>query len=80
MTNLRDLLQYYLDHQKELMGKYQGRYIVITKDGVGGDFENERDAYFTAEQKYGLGTFIVQLCAAENESNSQHFMSLVSFC
>lgn len=62
MEDLKKNFQYYLDHQDELVKKYEGRYLVIKDCQVVGDFGVETDAYFNSVEKYGLGNFMLQLC------------------
>ena len=71
--------RYYLDHQTEFVGKYNGKYLVIKDNSVVGVYDNESEAYFESEAKYGLGNFIIQLCTPGDEAYAQHFMSRVAF-
>lgn len=80
MTDLHSLFQYYLDNQDELLKKYNGKFIVIKDNKVVGTFDNEAEAYFDSEKKYGLGNFLVQLCTPGDGGYTQHFMSRVAFC
>lgn len=68
MADLKELFQYYLSHQSELVKKYNGKYLVIIESGVVGAFDDENTAYFDAESKYGLGNFIIQLCTPGNDA------------
>ena len=79
MADLKANFQYYLDNQKELVKKYNGRYIVIKDESVVGDFGTEADAYFDSVNKYGLGNFLIQLCTKGEEAYTQTFSSRVSF-
>lgn len=62
MAILEELFQWYLDHQEELVKKYNGKYLVIKDNEVAGSYEDENTAYFDAVEKHGLGNFIIQLC------------------
>ncbi len=62
MSNLEQLFQWYLDHQEELVEKYNGKYLVIKDNKVVDSYDDENTAYFAAVEKYGLGNFILQLC------------------
>jgi len=77
---IKDLFQYYLRNQDQLLKEYNGKYLVITKDGVAGAFDTEAGAYYDAKEKYGLGQFIVQLCTPGDDAYSQQFFSpIVAF-
>lgn len=62
MANLEQLFQWYLDHQNELVEKYNGKHLVIKDNEVVAAYDDENTAYFDAVEKYGLGNFILQLC------------------
>lgn len=79
MGNLKEWFQYYIDNQNELVEKYSGKYLVIKDSQVVGVFDNERDAYFDSEKKYGLGNFIIQLCTPGHEAYIQAVSSRVTF-
>lgn len=79
MEVLKDLFKYYLEHQVELLPKFEGKYLVITKEGVVADFDSEAEAYFHAVAKYGLGNFIIQLCSRGDQDYTQQFTSRAVF-
>ena len=60
MDKIQDLFKYYLDNQEELVKKYDGKYLVITADGVQGAFDSLGDGYDTALKTYGKGNFMLQ--------------------
>ena len=37
---IEDLFKYYLEHQDELVSKYNGKYLIITSDGVVGAYDS----------------------------------------
>ena len=77
---LHDEFNYYLDHQKELLGQYEGRYLVIKNQQVIGDYGSRIEAYRETKKTHALGTFIIQLCEADTNAYSHTFHSLtVSF-
>jgi hypothetical protein len=47
--------QYYLEHQQELVEKYNGKVLVIIEDRVVGQYDNELDALIKSREKYELG-------------------------
>jgi len=65
--------KYYLDHQDELVQKYNGRVIVIAGESVVGDYKDDEDAYFDSKEKYELGTFLIQKCTPGDEAYTRHF-------
>lgn len=64
MADLKKEFQWYLDHQDELVDKYDGRFLVIVNQEVVGDYDSEIEAYFESKEKYGLGNFLLQRCSA----------------
>lgn len=67
---IKQLFDYYLSHQNELVEKYNDKYLIITKDGVVSVWNREDDAaaYHDAKKRYGLGNFIMQLCTPGAEA------------
>ncbi len=72
---VRSLFQYYLDNQANLVKQFDGKFLVITEEGVSGAYDREDLAYYAGKSKYGLGSFIVQLCTPGEEAYTQHFFS-----
>ena len=70
--------QYYLDHQDELIKKYDGQYIVIVGDKVVGSYDMQRQAYDETIKEHEEGTFLIQYCSPGEESYSHVFHSRVS--
>lgn len=71
--------QYFLDHQKELVKKYDNKFIVIIGEAVVGSYETEAEAFLKSSEKYELGTFLIQQCISGEEAYSQNFHSRVTF-
>jgi len=69
------LFKYYLDNQDELVRQYDGKYIIITSEGVKGAFSSMKDGYDEALSKYGKGNFMLQLCTKGDGAYSQHFFT-----
>lgn len=76
---LRKEFQYYIDHQAELVEKYNGKFIVIKDCKVVGAFDSEMDAINESVKVYELGTFLVQKCEPGSDSYTQTFHSRVVF-
>ncbi len=74
------LFRYYLDNQDSLVKEYDGKYIIITKDGVLGAYDTVKDGYDTALSRFGRGNFMLQLCTPGDGAYSQrYFTSRVAF-
>jgi hypothetical protein len=71
--------QYFVNHQEELVAKYNGRVIVIVGEEVIGDFSSEAEAYIAASKMYQPGSFLIQKCIPGKEAYKQTFNSRVAF-
>ena len=72
--------KYYLEHQDILLKKYNNRVIVIVDEKVIGDYDNFEQAFFqSVEEKYELGTFLIQECTEGEDTYTQHFPSRAIF-
>ncbi|MEH0154033.1 DUF5678 domain-containing protein [Limibacter armeniacum] len=71
--------QFYLNNQKELVEKFEGKHIVIIGEEVIGVYDTEEDAFNDASSKHELGTFLIQLCEAGDDSYTQVFHTRVAF-
>lgn len=69
--------QYYLQHQEELVLKYNNRFIVIVGQRVVGDYDTFADAVSESQKKYSQGTFLVQRCSEGNKDYSFTYHSRV---
>ena len=79
MEKLEKEFKYYLEHQDELVKKYNGKFIVIKDCKVIGVFDSELEAVEKTAEKYELGTFLVQKCEPGAESYTQTYHSRVLF-
>jgi hypothetical protein len=79
MSNLEDELNYYIQHQDELVRKYEGKYLIIKGQEVVGAYDSEIEAYVDGKEKYELGTFLIQPCMPGSENYTQTFHSRVTF-
>lgn len=79
MEKLEKEFKYYLEHQNELVKKYNGKFIVIKDCEVIGVFDSELEAVEKTAEKYELGTFLVQKCEPGTESYTQTYHSRVLF-
>lgn len=65
--------KYYLDHQKELLKTYNGKYIVIVGNEVIGGFGSTLEAYTEVIKKHKAGTFLIQFCSPGKGSYTHTF-------
>jgi len=78
MEQLEKEFKHYMDHQAELVEKYNGKFIVIKDCKVIGAFDSELEAINTTSEQYELGTFLVQKCEPGSESYTQTYHSRVA--
>jgi len=72
--------RYYLDHQNELVKQYNGRVLVIIGDKVVGDYDDFEQALTKSiDNKYQIGTFLIQECSPGEDAYTQTFHSRVIF-
>jgi hypothetical protein len=71
--------EYYLDHQDDLVKKYNGKFIVIVGELVVGSYDMEDEALYESEKKYELGSFLIQKCTPGKGEYTQTFHSRVVF-
>ena len=71
---------YYLDHQKELVEKYNGKFVVIKNKTVIGVYDSEMSAIQHTSLDHEMGTFLVQKCEPGEEGYTQSYHSRVAFC
>lgn len=50
---------FYIEHQPELVKKYNGEYIVIVNQAVVGHFKTIEEAFNDASKKYHPGEFLL---------------------
>lgn len=71
--------QFYLDHQNELVKKYNGKYLVIKGESVIGEYNSQEEALTETQKTHELGSFLIQLCKEGTEAYTQIFHSRVAF-
>ena len=80
MSNpLQKEFQFYLDHQDELVKKYDGKFIVIKGGKVLGAYDDELTAITETEKSEKIGTFLVQKVSKGEGAYTQTFHSRVVF-
>lgn len=70
--------KYYLDHQNELLPKYNGKFIVIVGTDIVGAYDDREDAYYSSLEKYEPGTFMIQLCTPGDSAYTVRYYNRVS--
>lgn len=55
-------LQFFIEHQDELVQKHRGQVLVLQGPKVIGVFPNAMTAYIEAQKEHELGTFMIQPC------------------
>ena len=70
---------YYLEHQEELVKKYNGKFLVIKDCNIIGAYDSELEAVEKTTKEHELGTFLVQKCEPGSESYTQTYHSRVAF-
>ncbi len=78
MDKLEKEFNYYVEHQDELVKKYNGKFIVIKDCDVIGAFDSELEAIEKTAEQHELGTFLVQKCEPGSESYTQTYHSRVT--
>jgi hypothetical protein len=76
---LQNEFQWYLNHQNELVKKYNGKHLVIKNKAVVGAYDTPLEALTDAKKNYETGTFLIQLCTPGDEAYTHHFHSRVAF-
>lgn len=76
-NNLEKEFRYFLDHQKELVQQYGGKFIVIKNQEVIGVYNTEAEAFTETQKQHELGTFLIQECKSGTEVYTQTFHSRV---
>ena len=71
--------RFYLDNQKDLVAKYNGKYIVIKDAKVIGVYDDELKAVTETQKAHELGTFLVQKVTPGQNAYSQTYHSRVAF-
>jgi hypothetical protein len=79
VSPLEQEFQYYLDHQDELVAKYEGKVIVIKGGAVLGAYDDELSAVEDTAKNHEIGTFLVQHVSRGDRDYAQTFRSRVAF-
>jgi hypothetical protein len=69
--------RYYIDHQSELVKKYNNRVLVIIGEKVVDDYDDYDNAVFQSLKKYDPGSFLLQECTEGEDAYTETFSSPV---
>ena len=75
---LENEFQFFLDHQNELVDRYEGKVVVLKNHQVIGVFNSEGEAVREISKHHEIGTFLVQRCEAGEQAYTRTFHSNVS--
>jgi len=65
---LKKDLEWYIENQRGLSEKYNGKVLLIVNQHLVGAFGSMQEAYATAIKTYTLGTFTLQPCSPDSDS------------
>ena len=71
--------EYYLEHQDEMVEKYNGRVIAIKGHDVLGDYDDASEALAETRKSHELGTFLIQRVSPGSDAYTAIFHSRVRF-
>lgn len=71
--------KFYVSHQKELVEKHNGKFLVIVGEEVVGVYDSFEDALTESQKKYQSGTFLIQECLPGEDSYTQTFHTRAIF-
>ena len=75
---LKKEFEYYKKEQKDLVDKYEGKFVVIKDREVKGVYDTEIEAYQESQKQYELGSFLIQKVEEGEGNYSQTFYSRVA--
>lgn len=55
-------MQYFIDHQDELVAQYRGQVLAIQGQTILGAYRTALEAYLETQKSHPLGTFMLQAC------------------
>lgn len=74
---LKKEYEYFRNHEKEFIDKYDGKTIVIKDNSVIGVHDNEKEAYFETIKAHKMGTFLIQPVFSDRSGTVHKFHSRV---
>lgn len=76
---LKDEFLYYLENQRQLVEKYNNKFIVIKNKEVIASYDREDVALFETQKTHEIGTFLIQKCTDGTGAYTQTYHSRVVF-
>lgn len=76
---LKKEFQYFLDHQKELVEKYNGKVVVIQEERIIGVYDEIAEAYTYVEKNNLLGKVLIQKVEPGEQAYSSTYHSRAFF-
>ena len=76
---LEQEFDYYIENQRDLVDKYNGKYLVIKDKKIQGAYEMIFDALNFGKEKFGMGNFIIQKCGPGKENYTTTFHTPIIF-
>lgn len=61
-------LKYFEEHKKEFLKHYEGQFVLIKGDCLGGSYTTEEEAYQAGIQKFGNVPFLIRRVTKEEET------------
>ena len=77
--SLKDEFAFYVENQKDLGDKYEGKYIVIKSRQVIGHYSSRQEALDTTLKEHSMGTFLLRKCDPDPDSLKETYHSRVRF-
>lgn len=71
--------KYFRKNQKDLVKKYNGKYIIIKDGKVVSSYSTKNEALENALKEYKAGTFLMQLCSLGDEVFTHEYYTGVVF-
>lgn len=71
--------KFYQSHQKDLVEKYNGKFLVIKDLKVVADFRSFEEALEYSQKEFELGTFLIQECLPGEDNYTQTFHTRAIF-
>ena len=79
MDAMKKNLEFYIEHQGELVSQFNGRVLLIHDQKIVGDYESKSEAYFYARDRFGPNTFSIIECSPGEEGYSVNYRTVNRF-
>lgn len=68
--------EFFNANKKQLIEKYNGKFIVIVQDEVKGSYKTKIEALTESVAKFGLGKFFIEFCTTDESFYNWTFSNL----